>query len=606
MSRLQTLRRVVVAAVLAPLVAVIVFNGATWLVTATARACPFCSAQSMTFAEEMANSDVAVIARLIVKPAAPAAEPGALGTLPPPPAKSTFEIVTVLKGEKLLAGKKKFDILFFGQQEPGAEFLLFGIDPKELAWGTPTPLTEQGVKYLSALPKLPEAAIERLTFFQKYFEDSDPLLSSDAYNEFSKAPYSDIVAMKDRMQREKLLAWIKDPNVPTSRRRLYLTMLGVCGQPADVALLEKMIKDEDRQSRTALDAMIGCYLSLKGPAGLPLIEELFLKNDKADYVDTWSTIQALRVMGQETKVIPKERLVAALRNMLSRPQLADLVIPDLARWQDWSAMDRLVQLFKEADDETSFVRVPVVQFLRQCPDPKAKEYLTELAKIDPDAVKRAMNYLAVPPAATPAATAPVAKSDGEAPAETPAAPNAVLAVSGLKKDTPAPVATPGAAQPVAPPAADPTSSKAPAANSPSKAEPSASAEVPAGAGSTASSSASSSAAEPIPPIPVADPEEPSVQPRATVSKSTTAKSGSFDRPTRGVMRGEAPPSGDGPADEEAIEVAQVDPIRSSSPTPPINPPESGKMFLIGGLAVGAGLLLLLLVIVRGRNEPTRA
>lgn len=598
MSRLQTLRRVVVAAVLAPLAGAMVFHAGTWLVTTTARACPFCNAQSMTFAEEMANSDAAIVARLIVKPAAPATEPGALGTLPPPPAKSTFEIVTVLKGEKLLAGKKKFEVLFFGQQEPGAEFLLFGIDPKELAWGTPTPLTEQGVKYLSALPKLPEAPIERLTFFQKYFEDSDPLLSSDAFNEFSKAPYPDIVAMKDRMQRDKLLAWIKDPNVPTSRRRLYLTMLGVCGQPADVALLEKMIKDEDRQSRTALDAMIGCYLNLKGPAGLPLVEELFLKNDKADYVDTWSTIQALRVMGQETKVIPKERLVAALRNMLNRPQLADLVIPDLARWQDWSAMDRLVQLFKEADDETSFVRVPVVQFLRQCPDPKAKEHLAELAKIDPDAVKRAMNYLAIPPAATPAA--PVAKTDGEAPAATPTTPNAAPAVSGLKKDTPAPAATPDAAQPTAPPAADPTSSKAPAANSPSKAEPSASAAIPAGAHSTVSNPA-----EPSPPIPVAEPEAPLAQQRATVSKSATAKSGSFDRPTRGVMRGEAPPSDDKPADDEAVEVAQVDPIRSSSPTPPINPPESGKMFLIGGLAVGAGLLLLLLVIVRGRNEPTR-
>ncbi len=46
---------------------------------------------------------------------------------------------------------------------------------------------------------------------------------------------------------------------------------------------------------------------------------------------------ALRVLGQETDLIPKQRLVAALRNMLDRPQLADLVIPDLARWQDWGA-----------------------------------------------------------------------------------------------------------------------------------------------------------------------------------------------------------------------------------------------------------------------------
>ncbi len=53
-------------------------------------------------------------------------------------------------------------------------------------------------------------------------------------------------------------------------------------------------------------------------------------------------------------------------------------------------------LFKNANEESSWVRVPVVQFLRASPDPKAKEYLKELAEIDPDAVKRATNYLALP------------------------------------------------------------------------------------------------------------------------------------------------------------------------------------------------------------------
>ena len=101
-------------------------------------------------------------------------------------------------------------------------------------------------------------------------------------------------------------------------------------------------------------------------------------------------------LGKRRTVIPKDRLVAALRHMLDRPQLADLVIPDLARWQDWGSMDKLVDLFKNANEESSWVRVPVVQFLRACPEPKAQEYLVELAKIDPDAVKRATNYLMLP------------------------------------------------------------------------------------------------------------------------------------------------------------------------------------------------------------------
>ena len=49
--------------------------------------------------------------------------------------------------------------------------------------------------------------------------------------------------------------------------------------------------------------------------------------------------------------------------MLDRPELADLVIPDLARWQDWGSMDKLVALFQNADEELRG-SAPVVQFLR--------------------------------------------------------------------------------------------------------------------------------------------------------------------------------------------------------------------------------------------------
>jgi hypothetical protein len=65
------------------------------------------------------------------------------------------------------------------------------------------------------------------------------------------------------------------------------------------------------------------------------------------------------------------------------------VIPDLARWEDWSVMDRLVEMFKDADDETNWLRVPVITYLQECPLPEAKQHIAELSEIDPDAVRRA-------------------------------------------------------------------------------------------------------------------------------------------------------------------------------------------------------------------------
>jgi hypothetical protein len=78
------------------------------------------------------------------------------------------------------------------------------------------------------------------------------------------------------------------------------------------------------------------------------------------------------------------------------------VIPDLARWEDWESLDKLVELFRDADEKSIFVRPPVVMFVRACPLPEAKEKLKELEKIDPAAVKRANTFFPFGPPKPPA------------------------------------------------------------------------------------------------------------------------------------------------------------------------------------------------------------
>lgn len=378
-----------------------------------AESCPFCNAVSMTLSEEIKSADAAIIGRLIKLPPQPTTESSAADA-----AKATFEVVDVLKGPAMLEPKQKIEILYFGQEPAGSLFMIIGSDPKQLAWGTPTPLSGRAAEYVKRLPKLPEAGPKRLVFFLGYLEDKDSLLASDSYDEFAKTPYADVQAIKDQMPHEKLLAWIKSPDTSTSRRRLYLTMLGICGTPADVPFLKKTIETEDRQVRAALDALIACYLNLTGANGVGLVEDLFLKNKKAEYTDTYAAIMALRFHGQETTIVPRARLTEAMRYMLDRPQLADLVIPDLARWQDWSVMDRLVKLFKDADEDSIWVRVPVINYLRACPLPEAKQHIVELAKVDPEAVKRASQFFPLGGAAPPPGSQR-AKADAGGPAPPP-------------------------------------------------------------------------------------------------------------------------------------------------------------------------------------------
>ncbi|MFO0821484.1 MAG: hypothetical protein U1A77_26305 [Pirellulales bacterium] len=365
------------------------------LVGESRAACPFCSATSQTLTEEIAAMDAAIIAVLDELPKAPKADDVGDEVV-----KAKFRIFKVIKGEKLLGKTKAVESVYFGEAKPGKKFFITGVGPENLQWSTPLPLSDRGEQYILALDKLPKSGPERLEFFQQYFEDKDDLLARDAYDEFAKTPYDIVQALKPKMQHDKIVGWIKDVNVSTSRRRLYFTLLGVCGGPNDLPLLESMIKSEDRKQRAGLDAMLACYLLLKGPDGLPLVEELFLANNKSDYADTYAAIMALRFHGNDVKVLPKQRVVQSLRIMLNRPNLADLVIPDLARWEDWSSMDRLVKLFKEADDKTSWVKVPVINFLRTCPLPEAKERIKELEKLDPESVRRANTFF---PVATPAA-----------------------------------------------------------------------------------------------------------------------------------------------------------------------------------------------------------
>ncbi|GIS58489.1 MAG: hypothetical protein CM1200mP2_07140 [Planctomycetaceae bacterium] len=97
------------------------------------------------------------------------------------------------------------------------------------------------------------------------------------------------------------------------------------------------------------------YLLLVGEKGLPLIEQLKLKNqflvdangkvltDKkgrkklVPFSETYAAMQALRFMWSYADGrIAKPRLGQSMRILLDRPKLADLVIADLARWKDWS------------------------------------------------------------------------------------------------------------------------------------------------------------------------------------------------------------------------------------------------------------------------------
>jgi hypothetical protein len=391
-------------------------------------ACPFCNVESKTLSEETNGADAVVLAKLLKE------APATADASDPNSGMATFAIVEIMKGQETLGAAKEINVVFFGDSDRNKTYLVTGLGKEKIDWTTPLPLTPTAVEYVRKLPMVAPAGTERLVFFQDYLENADPLLSQDAYDEFGRAPYSELHALKPKMQHDRIVKWVGDPEVSPSRRRLYLTMLGVCGSKADVPLLEGMIvsdfdamkpalvelvgtgelmggpvgmpvlieavQQDERRKKLGLDALVACYLILRGPEGLDLVENRFLKNPHAEYTHVYSTIMALRFHGDEnTGVLPRERLLGAMRLLLKNPDFADQVILDLSRWEDWSVLDQLVEMFKNSDAK-GYVRQPVVSYLTVASEQegevgtRAKAAIAELEKLDPETVKTARSLMA--------------------------------------------------------------------------------------------------------------------------------------------------------------------------------------------------------------------
>jgi hypothetical protein len=354
--------------------------------TSSARACPFCSAVSQTLRQEMEVMDAVVIASCTHGETVLNRTTG----------ETTMRVEKVLKGDTLVNAGDEVKAVYYGEVEIGRRFMLSGVDPENLQWSC-LPLTDRGEAYVIKVAELAEAdPADRLRYYIDFLQDEETMLSRDAYDEFAIAPYDVMQRLDSVIDHDQLIQWINEPEQSTDRKRLFFTMLGICGSQDDLPMLEEMLRSTKKSTRGGLDSLIACYLTLGGEKGLPLINELFLANQDSPYADTYAAIMAVRFHGTEGDVIQRSALVESLHHVLDRKDLADLVIPDLARWEDWTQIDRLTQLFVNSDPDNNWIRVPVINYLRACPLDKAKEAIAKLKEVDPESVKRANTFFSIP------------------------------------------------------------------------------------------------------------------------------------------------------------------------------------------------------------------
>lgn len=362
--------------------------------------CPFCEAPSLTLAEQLGQADVSLLVQWVK--AEPAdRDKGFAG-------ETTYEVVEVVQdAAKSYESGAHIKLSRERVAKSGDLFVLLGNKGTSVEWASPLAVSEASYQYIKQAPSQETPAVERLKYFVRFLEYPDQMVASDAYGEFANAPYRDIVPIKNEFPREDLRRWLTSPETPKTRLGLYGLMLGLCGNDEDAELLREIISQPTQDYRLGIDGLMAGYLLLTGEEGLPLIEDTKLRNEDAVFSETYAGMQSLRFLWTYSpETIPAERLRASMRILLDRPDLADLVITDLARWEDWSVTDRLKKMYGHDDYNIPSIKRNIIRYFLvaervkgekegdQPPESalKAKRYLAELKESDPKTYQAAKRF----------------------------------------------------------------------------------------------------------------------------------------------------------------------------------------------------------------------
>ncbi|MCR9116824.1 MAG: hypothetical protein NXI22_07710 [bacterium] len=350
------------------------------LTASTVVACPFCGPPIRTWSQRISDTDTMVIATVTQSPTVRISD---LGENVEP---LKLKITHVLSGTAVKIGDE-ISAYHYDTVASGSHAVLFRYENGEDGWALQEFVSDRAIRYLKSQEFFGADPVAALAKYEPYLEDVDRLISEDAFHQFTNASYQDLKTLKGKLSRERIWRRILNAKTSPRNRSLYFSLLSVCGDSRETPMLETLIRRNDEEG--SLGALLGCYLSIKGATALPLIEQSIFRNGSATAAEIDAAIAAIRFVGNDTKTIPLARLSESLRLLLDRPESADLIIADLARWEDWQSVDRVAALFYDQRINNNLVRTPVIRYLRACPKQEAIEHLQKLRAIDPEAVAQA-------------------------------------------------------------------------------------------------------------------------------------------------------------------------------------------------------------------------
>lgn len=311
-----------------------------------------------------------------------------------------FAIEEVLKNDKFLNGKKTITVPRYYPNLKG-KFVIF----VDVFKGVPDAWRAVEVKpsgdmarYLRGALELRNKPIqERLRYCFDFLQSSETEVSLDAYREYARADYKDYQQMAANLDPERIVGWLKDPNTRPYRYGLYASLLGHCGSLEHGKLLRQMMDDPRGKNSSGIDGLLAGYVMLLHKHGKTDDALSFLRGQlddpKEDFNYRWALVRTLRFFWESRRDVfeKKEKdFIETLAVTLKYNDIADFGIDDFNRWNRWELADRILDLtIKEPYRSNSVIQKAVLRYALRCPAERARKYVEEQRRSDPEAIEEA-------------------------------------------------------------------------------------------------------------------------------------------------------------------------------------------------------------------------
>lgn len=257
------------------------------------------------------------------------------------------------------------------------------------------------IKYLKEAIKLDEKDVsKRLRFYFNYLDHFDSDVASDAYKEFAKADYADVVKLVkdygDTEMRKRLQTWLKDPNTAIYRYGLFGLMLGLCGKSEDGEVFLSLLNDPDKSLISGIDGILAGYILVDQTNGWKYTKSLIMGNT-SDFAKRHAGLRTIRFLW-DTHMghISKDELLATMEQFISQGDIADMAIDDLRKWKQWKFTDKILEQSKRDTHIGALVQRAVLRYMLSVPHdkyPGARAYVEAVRKVNPDKIKDAQEIL---------------------------------------------------------------------------------------------------------------------------------------------------------------------------------------------------------------------